>query len=149
MHTYCANNKVYQVAETAKNSVNADMLNRLDEAVGLAMHAGLQAVKKRYRTPFSPAMRQTRLVRTFYNLHLTQFKTGRKKAKSIAEVTRKLEPLPPSPGDQRECHLLLKDVQAKIRKLRKEAAQKRRAFLTRRVDFECGGKRKRPTEFKS
>jgi hypothetical protein len=47
MHTYCDNNKVYQMAENAKKSSNADTLNRLDEAVGHAMHAGLQAVKKR------------------------------------------------------------------------------------------------------
>jgi hypothetical protein len=102
------------------------------------MDAGIHAVRKRYRTPFSPEMRQTCLVRTFYNLYLTEFKTGRKKSKSIAEVQRKLESHHSSPDDQRECHLLLKDVQAKIRKLRREAAQKRRDFLTRRVDFECG-----------
>jgi hypothetical protein len=36
-------------------------------------------------------------------------------------------------------HILLKDVQAKICKLRTEADAKRKEFLTRRVDFECGG----------
>jgi hypothetical protein len=127
------------MAAAATLSANAASLNRLDAAVGHAMDAGIKAVRKRYRTPFSPEMRQTRLVRTFYNLHLIQFKTGCKKLKSIAEVQRKLESHPPSPGDQRECHLLLKDVQAKTRKLQKEAAQQRRDFLTRRVDFECDG----------
>jgi hypothetical protein len=139
MHTYCHKHNVYQIAEDAKADATAVSLNQLDNAVGHAMSAGLQAVKKRYRTPFSPEMHQTRLVRTFYNLHMIQFKTGRKKSKPIAEVQRKLESLPPAPGDQRECHLLLKDVQDKIRKLRQEAAQKRRDFLTRRVEFECGG----------
>jgi hypothetical protein len=84
-------------------------------------------------------MRQTRLVRTFYNMHLIQFKTGRSKSASIKEVLRKLDSSPPSPADQRECHLLLKDVQTKIRKLHTEAVQKRCDFLIRRVDFECGG----------
>jgi hypothetical protein len=84
-------------------------------------------------------MRQTHLVRTFYNMHLIQFKTGRSKSASIKEVLRKLDSSPPSPADQLECHLLLKDVQTKIRKLRTEAVQKRCDFLTRRVDFECGG----------
>jgi hypothetical protein len=37
------------------------------------------------------------------------------------------------------CHLLLKDAQIKIHKLRTEAAQKRWDFLTHCVDFECGG----------
>jgi hypothetical protein len=139
MHTYCHNNQIYQMAENAQVDATAAALNNLDEVVGGAMNAGLQAVKKRYRTPFSPEMCQTRLVRTFYNLHLTQFKTTRKKTQSIAEVKRKLESPPSPPVDKRECHLLLKEAQSKIRKLRKEAAQKRRDFLTRRVEFECGG----------
>jgi hypothetical protein len=139
MHTYCHENNVYQMAANATVSANETTLNRLDNAVGQAMSAGLQAVKKRYRTPFSPEMRQTRLLHTFYNLHLTQFKTGRKKSKSITEVQRKLQSHPPPLSDQQECHLLLKDVQAKVRKLRKQAAQKRRDFLARRVDFECDG----------
>jgi hypothetical protein len=118
IHEYCNANQVYQMAVDATVSADATQLNRLDETVGKAMEAGLQSVKKRYRTPFSPAMRQTRLVRTFYNLHLIQFKTGRKKSNTIREVLRKLTSPPPTPIDQRECHLLLKDVQTKIRKLR-------------------------------
>jgi hypothetical protein len=139
MHTYCHEQNVYRMAENAAVTATATMLNRLDDAVGQAMNAGLQAVKKRYRTPFSPEMRQTRLIRSFYNLHMSQFNTGCKKSKSITEVQRKLLSLPPPPSDQQECHLLLKDVQTKIRKLRKEAAQKRRDFLTCRVTFECDG----------
>jgi hypothetical protein len=46
---------------------------------------------------------------------------------------------PPTPVNQRECHLLLKDVQAKIPKLCTKTAQTNHDFLTRRVDFECGG----------
>jgi hypothetical protein len=91
------------MAANATVSADATQLNCLDEAVGKAMEAGLQAVMKRYRTPFSPAMRQTRLVRTFYNLHLIQFKTGRTKSQSIQEVLRKLTSPPPTPVDQREC----------------------------------------------
>jgi hypothetical protein len=51
-------NNIYTMAENAKVQ-----LNRLDEAVGHAMEACLKAVNKRYRTPFSPEMRQTRLAR--------------------------------------------------------------------------------------
>jgi hypothetical protein len=72
---------------------------------------------------------------------LIEFKTGRSKSASIQEVIRKMDSRPTSPADQRECHLLLKDVQTKIRKLRTVAVQKRCDFLTRRVDFECGGYR--------
>jgi hypothetical protein len=148
MHAYCHDNKVYQMAENAKVQVDEAQLNRLDQAVGKAMEAGLQAVKKRYRTPFSPEMRQAHLARTFHNLQLTQFKTGRTKSKSIKEVVRKIKSLPTTPDDQRNCHLRLKEVQAKIRKLRTEAAQKRREFRTRRVNFECVGEtRERRTEF--
>jgi hypothetical protein len=82
MHEYCNANQVYQMAEQATEYADAAQLNRLDVAVSKAMAAGLQAVKKRYRTPFSPKMRQTRLAHTFYNLHLTQIKTGRPKSKS-------------------------------------------------------------------
>jgi hypothetical protein len=139
MHNYCHDHEVYQLVEKATESADAAQLNRLDAAVGQAMDAGIKAVTKRYRTPFSPEMRQTRLVRTFYNLQLIQFKTARKKSKSINEVLRKLKSPPRPPVDQRECHLLLKDVQVKIRKLRKAAAQKRKDFLSRRVDFECSG----------
>jgi hypothetical protein len=139
MHTYCHKDNVYRMAENVTVSANETTLNKLDDAVGHAMSAGLQAVKKRYRTPFSPEMRQNLLIRTFYNLHMTQFKTGQKKSKSITEVQRKLKSYPPPPSDQQECHILLKDAQAKIRKLRKEAAQKCQEFLARRVDFECGG----------
>jgi hypothetical protein len=136
MHTYCHKHNVYRMAEDATVSANETTLNKLDAAVGHAMSAGLQAVKKRYRTPFSPEMRQNRLIRTLYNLHMTQFKMGRKKTKSITDVQRKLKSSsPPPPSDQQECHILLKDAQAKIRKLRKEAAHKHREFLARCVDF--------------
>jgi hypothetical protein len=64
---------------------------------------------------------------------------GRTKSTSPLEVLRKLDSSPPSPADQRTCHVMLKDVQTKIRKLQTEAVQTRCAFLTRRVDFECGG----------
>jgi hypothetical protein len=64
------------MAADAALTANAVSLNRLDAEVGQAMDAGIQAVRKRYWTPFSPEMRQTRLARTFYNLHMIQFKTG-------------------------------------------------------------------------
>jgi hypothetical protein len=128
-HTYCHDHEVYRMAENAKVQANKGQLNRLDEAVGQAMEAGLRAVKKRYRTPFTPEMRQTRLVRTFYNLHMSQFKTARIKSRSIKKVVRKMTSVPTTPSDHRECHLCLKVVQAKIQKLRAEAAQKLREFL--------------------
>jgi hypothetical protein len=84
-------------------------------------------------------MCQAQLVPMYYNLLMIQLKTSCKKSKSITEVRRKMKSSPPTLADQRECHLLLKDVQAKIRRLRKEAAEKQKDFLTRRVDFECGG----------
>jgi hypothetical protein len=96
------------MAKNAKVQADKAQLNRLGQAVSKAMEAGLQAVKKRYRTPFDPEMRQTRLVRAFYNLHLTQFKTGRTKSKSIKEVVRKIKSLPTTPDDQRDCHLRLR-----------------------------------------
>jgi hypothetical protein len=139
MHTYCHDNDIYTMAENAKVHADEVQLNRLDEAVGQVMEAGLKAVKKRYRTPFSPEMRQTRLARTFHNLHTFQFKTGRTKSRPLNEVVRKMQTVRTTPEDQRACHLRLKEVQAKIRKLRTEAAQKRREFLARRVHFECGG----------
>jgi hypothetical protein len=139
MHTYCHDHDIYQMAENAKVQADEVQLNRLDEAVGQAMEAGLKAVKKRYRTPFSPEMRQTRLARTFYNLHMSQFKTGRTKSRPLKEVERKMKSVPTTPEDQRDCHIRLKEVQAKIRKLRTEAAQKRREFLARSVNFKCGG----------
>jgi hypothetical protein len=139
MHTYCHENDIYTMAENAKVHADEVQLNRLDEAVGHAMEAGLKAVKKRYPAPFSPEMRQTRLARTFYNLHMFQFKTGRTKSRPLKEVVRKMQAVPTTPEDQRACHLRLKEVQAKIPKLRTEAAQKRREFLACRVNFECGG----------
>jgi hypothetical protein len=138
MHTYCHDHDVYRMDENAKVQADKGQLNRLDEAVGQAMEAGLKAVKKRYRTPFTPEMRQTRLARTLYNLHLSQLKTARTKSRSIKEVVRKMTSVPTTPSDHCDCHLRLKVVQAKIRKLRAEAAQKRREFLARRVNFECG-----------
>jgi hypothetical protein len=87
MHEYCNTNHIYKMAAAAAESADAAQLDRLDSAVGNAMEAGLQAVTKRYRTPFSPEMRQTWLLRTFYNLHLIQFKTGRSKVGPIKSVT--------------------------------------------------------------
>jgi phage-related protein len=138
MHSYCHDHDVYRMAENVKVKADEGQLNRLEEAVGQAMEAGLKAVKKRYMTPFTPEMRQTRLVRTFYNLHMFQFKTGRTKSRSLKEVVRNMTSVSTTPFDQRDCHLQLKAVQAKIRKLRAEATQKRWEFLARRVNFESG-----------
>jgi hypothetical protein len=135
MHAYCNDNQVYQMTAEATESSDPTRLNHLDAEVSKAMEAGLQAVKKIYRTPFSPEMRQNRLIRSFYTLHLTQFKTGHSKVWAIRTVESKMTSPSLPPADQQECHLLLKDVQTKIRKLRQQAVQKRRDFLTRRVDF--------------
>jgi hypothetical protein len=61
MHSYCNENQVYQMMDTALAANNPSQLDRLDQAVGNAMKAGLQAVKTRYLTPFSPVMRQARI----------------------------------------------------------------------------------------
>jgi hypothetical protein len=45
------------MAEKAAETASPSQLNSLDAVIGKAMDAGLRAVKKRYRTPFSPAMR--------------------------------------------------------------------------------------------
>jgi hypothetical protein len=61
MHKYCNDDhEVYQLVEKATESADAAQLNRLDAVVGQAMDAGIKAVTKRYRTPFSPERRQTR-----------------------------------------------------------------------------------------
>jgi hypothetical protein len=84
-------------------------------------------------------MRQARLTRHFYNIHMQHFKTGQSRVRALEKMKSKLDTSLSDPRDQRECHLYLKDAQLKIRKLRKIARQKRQDFLTRRVDFECGG----------
>jgi hypothetical protein len=61
MHIYCHKNNVYRMAEHVTVSANEMTLNKLNDAVGHTMSAGLQAVKKRYWTPFSPEMGQNRL----------------------------------------------------------------------------------------
>jgi hypothetical protein len=99
MHAYCNENKVYQMAEKAADKATPSQLNSLDAAIEKAIDAGPRAVKKRYRTPFSPTMRQTRLIRTFYNLHMIQFKMGRTKSASLLEVLRKLDSSPQRPAN--------------------------------------------------
>jgi hypothetical protein len=103
------------------------------------MLAGIKAVTKRYCTPFTPEMRQAHRTRHFYNLHMQPYKTGQSRARALTKIKSKLDTPLLDPLDQRECHSYLKDAQLKIRKLRKIARQKRQDFLTRRVDFECGG----------
>jgi hypothetical protein len=84
-------------------------------------------------------MRQARLSRHFYNMHIQQFKIGCNRSQALAKVSAKLDTSLAAPSTQRDCHLLLSAIQKTIRKLQKEARQKRQDFLTRRVDFECGG----------
>jgi phage-related protein len=102
MHSFCNEHQVYQMASQALESADSAKLILLDAAVGQAMNAGLQAIKKRYRTPFSPVMRQTRLRRTFYNLHLFQFKTGHRRTAPLQRVRSKLDTIPPDPVSQQE-----------------------------------------------
>jgi hypothetical protein len=114
MHSFCNEHQVYQMAAQALESADSKQLNALDAAVGQAMNAGLHAVKKRYRTPFSPVMRQTRLRRTFYNLHLSQFKTGRRRTAPLQRVRSKLDAIPSDPVTQQDCHLLLDEQKIQI-----------------------------------
>jgi hypothetical protein len=148
VNAYCEEHDLYRRSEAALETTSAAELNQLDAAVGRAMKAGIKAVTKRYRTLFYPEMRQARLTSHYYNLLMQQFKTGQNRKNSIVTIKAKLETQLPIPEDQRECHILLKDAQLQVRKLRKIAREKRQAFLTRRVDFECGGDR-RPTSSKS
>jgi hypothetical protein len=139
VHAYCDEHDFYQRSEPALLSTTPQELNRLDDAVEWAMNAGLKAVTKRYHTPFTPEMRQARLSRHFFNLHMQQFKIGCNRSKALANVSAKLDTALPAPPTRRECHLRLSAIQKTIRKLRKEARQQRQDFLTRRVNFKCGG----------
>jgi ribosomal protein L35 len=114
------------------------------------MQAGIKAVAKRYRTPFTPAMRQARLSRHFYNLHMQQYKRGQSRTCALDKILKKLDsPLPVPQENQRECHIFLKDSQQMIRKLRQTARANRQDFLTRRVDVECGGDNQQAAKIRS
>jgi hypothetical protein len=129
VNAYCEEHDLYRRSEAALETTSAAELNQLDAAVGRAMQAGIKAVSKRYRTPFSPEMRQARLTRHYYNLLMQQFKTGQNRKNSIVKIKAKLETQLPIPEDQRECHIFLKDAQLQVRKLRKIAREKRQAFF--------------------
>jgi hypothetical protein len=88
VHAYCEDHDLYQRSEAALTSSSPSELNKLDAAVGRAMQAGIKAVTKRYRTPFTPAMRQARLSRHFYNLHMQQYKQGQSRICALAKISR-------------------------------------------------------------
>jgi hypothetical protein len=76
VNAYCEEHDLYRRSEAALVTTSTEELNKLDVAVGHAMQAGIKAVSKRHRTPFSPEMRQARLTRHYYNLLMQQYKTG-------------------------------------------------------------------------
>jgi hypothetical protein len=105
-------------------------LNSLDHAIGQVMQSGIKAVTKRYRTLFTPEMRQARLFRHFFNLHMQQFKIGCSRSKALSTVSVKLDTPLTHPLTQRDCHLRLSAVQKTIHKLWKEARKKHQEFLS-------------------
>jgi hypothetical protein len=140
VNAYCEEHNLYGRSEATLISTSAAELNQLDAAVGRAMQAGIKSVSKQYRTPFSPEMQQARLTCHYYNLLMQQYKTGQSRKHSILKIKATLATQLTVPTNQRECcHILLKDAQLQVRKLRKIAREKRQWFLLRRVDFECGG----------
>jgi hypothetical protein len=104
-------------------------IEAIDRDITRAMAHGMKKIRKIYTSPFSPQIKQARLRRRFYKLHLSMMLNNLDLRTQLDSISAELETPPPSPTTDEEARQLLRQAQKKVRDITKRAAELRVTFL--------------------
>ena len=107
------------------------MLNDIDSDVTTAMLQSEKKTQQRQRAPWSPELQYASLQVKFYKLHLTQARQKMDLSKAIQHTTTLMHnnATPSTPSTLQECQRLLRRAQKTLRRIRRQALEKRTEHL--------------------
>ncbi len=106
---------------------------RIDRDITRAMAHGMNKIRKLYTSPFSPQVKQARLRRRFYKLHLSMLRNRLDLASQLLSLSEALEEELPAPENVEQAQLLLRAVQKYVRKVNKNASELRNTHLEEQI----------------
>ncbi len=135
VHKYLVDHKVLARLAALSDSItpNMDECEQIDRDITRAMAHGMNKIRKLYTSPFSPQVKQARLRRRFYKLHLSMLQNRLDLASQLATLAEALDEELPAPEDVEQAQLLLRAAQKQLRKVNKNASELRNTHLEEQI----------------
>jgi exonuclease III len=131
VHKYFVDHNITARLTALREGRHADMeeFEKIDADITRAMAHGMNTIRKLYDSPFSPQVKQARLRRRFYKLHLSMLRNHLDLGNQIDSITAVLDEVLHTPIDVEQAQLLLRSAQKNVRELNKKASALRATFL--------------------
>jgi hypothetical protein len=131
VHKYLVDHKVPErIAKMdASDNPNMEECERIDNDITRAMAHGMNKICKLYTSPFSPQVKQARLWRRFYKLHLSMLRNRLDLAKQLESLAEVLDEELPAPENVEQAQQLLRAAQKHVRQVNKQASELRSTHL--------------------
>ncbi len=119
--------RLMEVSGAAEPDV--EKIEAIDRDISRAMEHAMNLIRKIYTSPFSPQIKQARLRRRFYKLHLSMIVNNLDLLNQLVSLVHVLDEDLPIPLNIDEARQLLQDAQKNVRDLTKKAAELRVSHL--------------------
>jgi hypothetical protein len=128
---YLDDHRVLQrLMEVSKASVpDVAKIEAIDRDISQAMAYATNKIRKVYTSPFSPQIKQARLRRRYYKLHLSMILNSLDLQHKLETLTTEMDEVAPAPSNIKEARQLLRDAQKLVRETTKRAAELRISYL--------------------
>jgi hypothetical protein len=100
---------------STKATPDEDKIEAIHRDIEQAMAHVINKIRKIYRSPFSPQIKQARLQRRFYKLHLSMLLNNIDVSSILEGLAQLLDAELPSPSNLDEARQLLQEVQKSVR----------------------------------
>jgi exonuclease III len=119
--------RLLEVSESPTPEV--EKIEKIDRDISRAMAHAINKIRRVYTSPFSPQIKQARLRRRFYKLHLSMILNNLDLRTQLESLTKELDDELPAPTTIEESKQLLRDAQKNVREITKKAAELRVTYL--------------------
>jgi hypothetical protein len=128
---YLDDHRVLQRLMAVSEAAEPDhaLIEAIDRDISRAMAHATNKIRKVYTSPFSPQIKQARLRRRFYKLHLSMIINNLDLRTQLATMIQELDEELPTPSTIDEARQLLRDAQKLVRETTKRAAELRVSYL--------------------
>jgi exonuclease III len=119
--------RLMEVSEADKP--DQQKIEAIDRDITRAMAHAIKKIRKVYTSPFSPQIKQARLRRRFYKLHLSMLINKLDLRTQLESLEKVMDEILPFPSTIEEGKLLLRSAQKYVRDMTKRASELRRNYL--------------------
>jgi hypothetical protein len=121
MEEHCVLQRLVKISSV--NEPDEQKMEAIDQDITRAMAHVMSKIRRIYTSPFSPQIKQARLRRRFYKLHLSMLLNNLDLRHKLESLTQALHEVLPAPSNIKEVKQLLLDPQKNVREITKKAAE--------------------------